>query len=367
MKTFKTLGISSAYREKLTEQGITNPTPIQLRTIPLLLANKDLVAKAKTGSGKTFAYLLPMLERMEKETNDVQSLIITPTRELALQVTMELEKLVYGLDIRVLAVYGGQDINRQLRVLDGKVDIVVATPGRLLDHLKRGTIDLSKLEMLVIDEADQMLQIGFLDDIESIINVTPKTRQTALFSATMPEEVLQIVNRYSKDPEWISVEAEEMHVQDIEQFVIETTDRKKQQSLLQSMKAEKPLLAIIFCRTKRRVDKLHFALQEKGYLTEKLHGGMTQAQREDVMHRFREGHIHLLIATDVAARGLDVEGVTHVFNYDVPLDSDSYIHRIGRTGRAGESGVAITFIAPKDVPLLTQIERGIDYQIKRKS
>ncbi|MCF6138645.1 DEAD/DEAH box helicase [Pseudalkalibacillus berkeleyi] len=367
MTTFRELGITSTYSEKLADQGIKNPTKIQAQAIPLLMEGRDIIGRAKTGSGKTIAFLLPMLERLNTDAGSVQSLIITPTRELALQITMELKKLVEGKGINVLAVYGGQDINLQLKELDRVVDIVVGTPGRILDHMRRETIDLSQVSMLVLDEADQMLQIGFLDEAEAIIEATPKSRQTALFSATMPDEILSLTNRYLKDAHQIMVQAEDIVVREIEEYVIETTDRKKQNTLLKTVKDEEPFLGIIFCRTKRRVSKLNLAMQEKGFLTDELHGGLSQAKREDVMARFRDGHIHLLVATDVAARGLDVEGVTHIFNYDVPLDPDSYTHRIGRTGRAGESGVALTFIAPKDYATFDMIERNLNRDIPRKT
>ncbi|MGM7702778.1 DEAD/DEAH box helicase [Pseudalkalibacillus sp. Hm43] len=365
MTNFNTLGITTTFIDKLAAQGIVEPTQIQQDTIPSLMKGKDVVGQAKTGSGKTIAFLLPMIERVRVDDPRIQSLILAPTRELALQITSELGKLTKETGIKVLAVYGGQDIYKQMKVLEDAVHIVVGTPGRVLDHMRRGTIDLSTVSMLVLDEADQMLQIGFLQEAEAIIDALPMERLTALFSATMPVEILKLTKRYMNNPDQVMVALRDLDIHEIKEYVVETTDRKKQQALLKTIKTEQPLLGIIFCRTKRRVTKLNTALQEKGYLTDELHGGLTQAKREEVMERFREGQIHLLVATDIAARGLDIEGVTHIFNYDVPLDADSYTHRIGRTGRAGETGVAVTFIAPKDLSTLASIEKGIDKKIER--
>ncbi|WP_221566795.1 DEAD/DEAH box helicase [Alkalihalobacillus sp. TS-13] len=365
MKDFRVLGLSTNYIKKLEQQGITNPTRIQTESIPLLKSGDDIVAQAQTGSGKTMAFLLPMLEKIDPDEAVIQGLIIMPTRELALQVTQELYKLTEDEDINVLAVYGGQDVIQQIHKLEGSVHIVIGTPGRILDHVRRGTIDFSHVSMLILDEADQMLHIGFLEDVATIIDQTSELRQTALFSATMPDDIRQLANRYMRSPKQIKVNTKGKTVEEIQQYVVETTDRQKQSALLKVVKETHPILAIIFCRTQRRVSKLYTALSEKGYLTDELHGGLSQAKREDVMQRFRNGEVHLLIATDVAARGLDVEGVSHIFNYDVPQDVESYIHRIGRTGRAGEKGMAITFIAPKDEKALAMIENAIDKRIER--
>ncbi len=366
MTDFNTLGITSTYIDKLAEQGIVEPTQIQKDTIPLLMEGKDVVGQAKTGSGKTIAFLLPMIEKVCVDDPRIQSLILAPTRELALQITTELEKLTMGTGIKSLAVYGGQDIHKQMKVLEGAVHIVVGTPGRVLDHMRRNTIELTHVSFLVLDEADQMLQIGFLQEAEAIIDALPAERLTALFSATMPVEILKLTKRYMNDPDQVMVAPGDLDIHEIKEYVVETTDRKKQQALMKTIKTEQPFLGIIFCRTKRRVTKLNVALQDKGYLTDELHGGLSQTKREEVMERFRKGHIHLLVATDIAARGLDIEGVTHIFNYDVPLDAESYIHRIGRTGRAGLSGVAVTFIAPKDFSTFALIEKGIDKKIDRE-
>lgn len=363
---FQQLGIGSSLYTKLQKNGITTPTPIQEQAIPVLMQGKDVIGKAQTGTGKTLAFLLPILERIDTAANHIQALVITPTRELALQVTAEVKKLVpEKSDIHVLAVYGGQDVERQMKQLEGAVHIVIGTPGRLLDHLRRGTIELSHVSMLVLDEADQMLHIGFLPEVQHIISQTPDERQTMLFSATMTQPVRELAQNYMREPHDIRVKEAEITVSDIQQLLVETTDRAKQDTLCRLINKHHPFLAMIFCRTKRRVNKLNEALQARGYNADELHGDLSQAKREQVMQRFRDGQIHLLVATDVAARGLDVEGVTHVFNYDIPHDVDSYVHRIGRTGRAGEAGLAITLAAPKDRPYVAMIEKGIRMQLPK--
>jgi len=368
LNEFTTYKILPGLIDNLTERGITEPTPVQEKTIPLLLNGEDVMAQAQTGSGKTLAFLLPMLTKIDQDKDQVQGLIVTPTRELALQITEEIHKLLESLeeDIHVLALYGGQDVEKQLKRLNKTIHIVIATPGRLLDHIRRATVDLTEVSTLVLDEADQMLHIGFLDEVESIIRETPFTRQTALFSATMSKDVRKLAKRYMKNPQNIEIRTKEKTVEEIQQFLVETTDRAKQQALCKVIDEVRPFLGIIFCRTKRRVSKLNDELRAKGYLTDELHGDLSQAKREGVMKRFREAKLHLLVATDVAARGLDVEGVTHVFNYDIPLDLESYIHRIGRTGRAGEEGMAVTFAAPKDRAELEQLEKGLGKKLERK-
>jgi len=367
LATFLSLKIGLPLHDTLKANGITEATPVQEKAIPLLVAGKDVIAQAQTGTGKTLAFLLPILEKADPHVEHVQALILTPTRELALQITTEAKKLLAQLDdIHVLAVYGGQDVERQMKKLRGKKQIVIATPGRLLDHLRRGTIELSTVSMLVLDEADQMLHMGFLPEVEEIIGCTPGDRQTMLFSATMPAQVRSLAKRFMRSPEDVRVQGKQITLKDIRQIVVETTDRAKQSTLRALIDQERPFMAIIFCRTKRRATTLNAALQGMGYLSDELHGDLSQAKREDVMKRFREARIQLLVATDVAARGLDVEGVTHVFHYDIPQDVESYIHRIGRTGRAGERGIAITLAAPKDRMHLDVIERGIRMPLERK-
>jgi len=364
---FAELGISLGRVEALRSSGIQEATPIQEGAIPVILKGNDVVCQAQTGTGKTLAFLLPMLEKLDASKKRLQGLILTPTRELALQITTELKnRLESQNEFRVLAVYGGQDVEAQMRKLENGVHIAVATPGRLLDHLRRGTITLGSVSMLVLDEADQMLHMGFLNEVVEILDQIPTRRQTMLFSATMPQGVRALAAQFMNAPKDITVRAPQVTVKGIRQVVIETSDRGKQSALNRQIQEHNPYLAMIFCRTKRRASTLNEALQEMGYSSDELHGDLSQAKREQVMKRFREAKLQLLVATDVAARGLDVEGVTHVYNYDIPHDVESYIHRIGRTGRAGGDGLAVTFAAPRDRGALESIERGIGMKLDRK-
>ncbi|WP_053376875.1 DEAD/DEAH box helicase [Paenibacillus sp. FJAT-27812] len=364
---FNALGIIPKLSELLHQDGITEPTPVQKQAIPLLLNGQDVIAQAQTGTGKTIAFALPILQRINIEKEQVQALILTPTRELAIQITSELKKLVPAVGVSVLAAYGGQDVDAQIRKLQRSPHIVVATPGRLIDHMKRETVSLGKLQMLVLDEADQMLHMGFLPDVESIISQTPKARQTMLFSATMPDAIRKLAADYMKTPADIRVRSTNVTLDSITQIVYETTDRSKQQTLVHLLEQHQPYLAVIFCRTKVRAKKLNKELQEIGIESDELHGDLTQAKREQVMKRFRDARLQVLVATDVAARGLDVEGVTHVYNYDVPQDGELYIHRIGRTGRAGQEGAAITLATPYDKNHLLLIEQSINARLPRRA
>lgn len=368
LTTFENLGLSPAILGKLQGQGITTPTPVQAASIPVLMSGEDVIVQAQTGTGKTLAFLLPILEKIRPDRTDAQALIITPTRELAIQITAEARKLAEAREgLSVLAAYGGQDVERQLRKLKNGTQLVIGTPGRLLDHLRRGSLTLGAVRMLVLDEADLMLHMGFLTEVEEIISLVPRSRQTMLFSATMPDNVKRLARAYMNQPHDIRIaETKRVTLDSIRQILVECTDRTKQAALLDMIGKERPYLAVIFCRTKRRASTLNEALQEAGFQSAELHGDLSQAKREQVMRAFREAKLELLVATDVAARGIDVEGVTHVFNYDIPHDVDSYIHRIGRTGRAGESGVAVTFAAPKDVEELRLIERGIGRKLERQ-
>lgn len=367
MSDFLSLGIRPEINQALQEQRVTDATPVQEMTIPVALAGTDVIAQAQTGTGKTFAFLLPILERVDPKRQSLQALVITPTRELAIQITNEAKKLMTHLnDINVLAVYGGKDVEGQARKLKNGAHIAVGTPGRLLDHLRRGTIRLSGVSVVVLDEADQMLQLGFLDDVESIIQRTPQSRQTMLFSATMPPQVRSLAKRYLRSPKDIRMKSKSVVVEAVRQVVVETTDRTKQETLRRLIDEYRPYLAIVFCRTKRRAKSLCEALQVQGYSADELHGDLSQKAREQVIKKFRDAKIQLLVATDVAARGLDVEGVTHVFNYDIPHDVESYIHRIGRTGRAGDKGLAVTLVAPKDRPSLSVIEKGLQQSIEKQ-
>lgn len=367
LSDFLSLGIIEKLNKTLTENGLAIPTPIQEKSIPVLLEGKDVIAQAQTGTGKTLAFILPVLQRLHPQEDFIQGLIVAPTRELALQITTEVKKMIANLEgVSVLAVYGGQDVEQQIKKLKGAIHLVIGTPGRLLDHMRRGTIDLSQVSMLVLDEADQMLHMGFLTEVEEVILATSPQRQTLLFSATMPEQIRSLAKRFMMSPTNIRIKSPQTIVKEIKQLVVETTDRAKQSTLRGLLDEYRPYLAIIFCRTKRRVSTLNAALQEFGYDSDELHGDLSQAKREQVMKRFREFKLQFLVATDVAARGLDVEGVSHVFNYDIPQDVESYIHRIGRTGRAGDKGLAVTLVAPKDRMYLEMIEKGINFSIKKR-
>lgn len=369
MTNFRKMGLSEAVLQILQGQGIVNPTPVQEKAIPELLAGEDVIVQAQTGTGKTLAFLLPIMEKIKAGRPEAQALIITPTRELAIQITAEARKLAAAREgMSVLAAYGGQDVERQLRKLQNGAQLVIGTPGRLLDHLRRGSLTLGSVRMLVLDEADQMLHMGFLAEVEEIISLVPRSRQTMLFSATMPDNVKRLAKAYMQQPKDIRIAAGDSRVtlDAIRQIVVECTDRTKQSALIAMIRQHRPYLAVIFCRTKRRASTLNEALQAAGFASDELHGDLSQSKREQVMRAFRDAKLELLVATDVAARGIDVEGVTHVFNYDIPQDVDSYIHRIGRTGRAGEKGVAVTFAAQKDMDALRNIERGISRRLERR-
>ena len=367
MTNFLQLGISEKVTSILKVNGIVEPTPIQSQAIPVVLEGRDVIAQAQTGTGKTFAFILPILEKIDPNVAAVQALIVTPTRELALQITTEIHKFLEHIeDLRVLAVYGGQDVEKQLNKLKKNVQLVVGTPGRLLDHIRRGSVDLSQVSFLVLDEADQMLHIGFLHEVETIIDQTPDTRQTMLFSATMPDEIKSLAKKHLHRPQSIQAAKTQAPALTIKQLAIATTDRGKQAELISLIEKHRPFMAVIFCRTKRRVSKLYDGLKAHGYSCDELHGDLSQAKRERVMEKFRRAEIQLLVATDVAARGLDIDGVTHVFNYDIPEDTESYIHRIGRTGRAGSEGLAITLYTPKDTQALASIEKDLKKPIQKE-
>ncbi|PLT33580.1 hypothetical protein CUU64_12865 [Bacillus sp. V5-8f] len=345
--------------------GFEEATPIQAQTIPLGLEGKDLIGQAQTGTGKTVAFGIPLMEKIDLKNDNVQGIIIAPTRELAIQVSEELFKLGYGKRARVLAVYGGQDIDRQIRALKKKPHIIVGTPGRLLDHIKRKTLRLNGVNTVILDEADEMLNMGFIEDIESILSEVPEERQTLLFSATMPDPIRKIAERFMKDPTIVRVKAKEMTVSNIDQYYIELKEGEKFEALARLLDIQTPELAIVFGRTKRRVDELSSALNVRGYMAEGIHGDLSQAKRLSVLKKFKDGSIDVLVATDVAARGLDISGVTHVYNFDIPQDPESYVHRIGRTGRAGKHGVAITFVNPREKGQLQVVERTTKKRMER--
>lgn len=366
-QTFNELGINKEVVEVLNNIGIKVPTPVQEKAIPELIKGKDIIAQAQTGTGKTLAFLLPLIQSIDIEKDCVQGLIITPTRELALQITDVAKRLTEAKDFKILAAYGGQDVERQLNRLKSGIHLVIATPGRLLDHIRRDNIDLGKLSILVLDEADEILKMGFLDDIEVIISRTPNTRQTMLFSATIPNEVRSLGKRFMKNPTLIEIESKNVTLDEISQVIIETTDTNKFDTLCKIIDEQRPYIVIIFCRTKQRVIELNNNLLAKGYNSDELHGDLSQGKRERVMKKLRDLKLQILVATDIASRGIDLEGVTHVINYDIPRDVDSYIHRIGRTGRIGNTGIAITLVTPREQDDLALIERKIKLKLKSKS
>ena len=362
--TFKSLGLSPDVLRVLEELGYEEPTPIQVRAIPLLLDGRDVLGSAATGTGKTAAFALPLVERLDRKLPGVQGLILTPTRELAMQVAEAVHRYGRHQPVSVLPIYGGQPIQRQLSGLKRGVQVVVGTPGRLLDHIRRGSLKLGSVRYLVLDEADEMLDMGFIEDIEAILEETPKARQTALFSATFPPRVNDLVRRHLQNPERVTIKAEILKTPRVRQVAYVVPRPHKLEALGRILDLESPTSAIIFCRTRTEVDELTESMASHGYSPEALHGGFAQAQRDRVMNRFREGVADLLIATDVAARGLDIEHVSHVINYDIPESPDVYVHRIGRTGRAGREGTAITLVQPREHRLLKAIEKVIQQRIE---
>lgn len=347
----------------LTEMGFEEPSPIQAATIPLVLEGNDVIGQAQTGTGKTAAFGIPLVQSID-DFKHIQGLVMCPTRELAIQVAEEIGKIGRFRRVKALPVYGGQPIDRQIRALKSNVQIVIGTPGRLIDHINRGTIKLDHIKFLILDEADEMLDMGFVDDIEEIMRALPVERQTLLFSATMPRPILSLTKKYMRAPKNVTVSKEDLTVPLIEQYYYETKD--KVEGLCRLLDTEIDGKLIIFCRTKKGVDDLAIALSSRGYMAEGLHGDLSQNQRDRVMKKFREGSVDVLIATDVAARGIDVDNITHVVNFDIPQDPESYVHRIGRTGRAGNTGVAMTFITPREFRQLKLIERTAKTKIQRR-
>lgn len=367
MKGFNETALDAVWVKALEKQGIVTPTSIQSQCIDPGLVGKDIIGEAQTGTGKTLAFLLPLFQRIDLEAEGVQALILVPTRELALQITEEARKLSTVKALKLLSAYGGQDIVSQVKKLKGTIHLVIATPGRLLDHLRRETISLKHLKHLVLDEVDQMLHLGFQMDVEKVLKHLPATYQCLFFSATLNQQVRRLAAKYTKEAFHVKVEPEKMHLKAIEQRVIETTDRKKQEDLLKFIEIEQPFMALIFCRTKRRVTTLYDAMAGIGYSCAELHGDLPQSKREKTLKAFRALEIRFLIATDVAARGLDIEGITHVINYDIPEDAESYVHRIGRTGRAGQKGHSFTFVVPKNKNELRAIESLIQYTLPKET
>lgn len=365
MARFKELQLSKEVLRALEEMGFEEATPIQAETIPQAMQGKDMIGQAQTGTGKTAAFGIPMIEQFTKEASAIQGLVVAPTRELAIQVAAEINRLGRYKGIRALAIFGGQEMGRQIRALKDRPQIVVATPGRLLDHLKRRTIRLNGIQTVVLDEADEMLNMGFIDDIKEILQLVPQNRQTLLFSATMPKEIREIATNLMNQPIEVKIKAKAMTVKNIVQYFMEVPERQKFDTLTNHLDITTPELAIVFARTKKRVDEITDGLQVRGFRAEGIHGDLTQGKRTSVLKKFKTKRIEILVATDVAARGLDISGVTHVYNFDIPQDPESYVHRIGRTGRAGRTGEAISFVTPREIPHLRLIEQVTKSKMKR--
>jgi len=365
---FKALGLSENTLKALKKKGFEEPTEIQEKTIPLLLAGeKDVVGQAQTGTGKTAAFGLPLIEKLEERTKHIQALILTPTRELAIQVSEEINSLKGHKRLNMYPIYGGQSIDLQLKRLSMGIDIVVGTPGRVLDHLRRGSMKLGKISHLVLDEADEMLNMGFIDDIEEILKNTNKEKKVLLFSATMPREILEIAKRYMRDYEFVRVKKEQLTVSLTDQIYFEVRESDKLEALSRIIDIEQNFYGLIFCRTKVDVDRVSNKLTDRGYDADALHGDISQHQRERILNKFKQKRTNVLVATDVAARGIDIDSLTHVINYSLPQDPESYVHRIGRTGRAGKEGTAITFVTPEEYRRLSVIKRVAKTDIRREN
>jgi ATP-dependent RNA helicase DeaD len=365
-KLFTELGLSDELLKAIDKLGFEQASPIQAEAIPLLLAGRDIVGQSQTGSGKTAAFGIPAVEKVDANQRTVQVLILCPTRELAIQVSEEFHKLAFfKRGIHALPIYGGQSYERQFDGLRRGAQIVIGTPGRIMDHMRRGTLRLDTVKLAILDEADVMLNMGFRDDIETILKDAPKERQTVFFSATMPKPIRDLIERYARDPQTVKIEQKAMTVPTVEQVYYEVDRRFKIELLMRLIDIHDLKLGIIFCNTKRMVDDLVDHLEAAGYMADRLHGDMTQAMRDRVMNKFRKSGLEFLVATDVAARGIDVDDVEVVFNYDLPYDGEDYVHRIGRTGRAGRSGRAITFVSGRELFQIRNIERYTNTRIQR--
>lgn len=363
--SFYKLGVAAELVYALETLEIHTPTPIQSLSIPVVLKGKDLLGEAQTGTGKTLAFLLPMFQQIEPDTGKIQGLIITPTRELAIQISKVAKQLAHIKPLKILTAYGGQDVIAQLHKYGGEVELVIGTPGRILDYLRRGAIQFDDLKMLVVDEADQMFHIGFRKEVDEILEQTPRTRQTLCYSATLSHAVDTFADKVLKDPITVKAPRKQITLETIDQYVVITSNRKKFADFQRVLKQNYPEKAMVFTRSRMGAQALYEEMLAAGYSVETLHGALTQAKREVVMQQFRDGVVQYLVATDVAARGLDIDGVTHVFNYNMPDDAENYVHRIGRTGRAGLYGVAYSFITQKDLNRLDAIEEFINMKIKR--
>ncbi len=364
---FQDVTLTKEVEKAISDMGFEEMTPIQARTIPPILEGKDIVGQAQTGTGKTIAFAIPIIEAVKQRSKRTHAIVLCPTRELAIQVSEEIKRVAkYRKDIRVLPVYGGQPIDRQLRVLKEGAHIVIGTPGRTIDHINRGTLKLDSVKIVVLDEADEMLNMGFMEDVKTILAAVPEDRQTLLFSATMPKPILNVTKRYMKDAEYIKVAHKALTVPEVEQIYFEVRESLKPEALSRVIDMYNLKLTLVFCNTKKKVDEVVLELQGRGYLTEGLHGDMNQSQRDRVMEKFRKGSVEVLIATDVAARGLDVGGIEAVVNYDVPQDEEYYVHRIGRTARAGKAGYAFTFVSGRETYKLREIQSYTHAKIRRE-
>ena len=360
---FEKYKISEEIKKSIDAIGYKSPSDVQKRVIPEALDGKDIVVKSQTGSGKTAAFAIPLCEKVIWDNSKPQALVLTPTRELAIQVKEEIQSLGRLKRIRAAAVFGKQPFSEQIRELKQRTHIVVGTPGRVIDHIERGTFDISDINILVIDEADEMLNMGFVDQVKSIVSKLNSKRQTMLFSATMPEEILALSNNYMNNPESIEIKAQKLITDRITHEMYKINEEDKLNELRKVLIKEIPEGAVVFCKTKENVDKVAENLKRKGYSVDKIHGGMMQKDRMATMEKFKKGFFRILIATDVAARGIDVEGLTHVINYDLPVEKEAYVHRIGRTGRAGASGKAISFVNQYEDGLLDMIQEYIGFKI----
>jgi ATP-dependent RNA helicase DeaD len=362
---FDKLELNSNILKAIEEMGFEEMSPIQAKAIPIILEGKDIVGQAQTGTGKTAAFGIPLLQKIDPKERNLQAVVLCPTRELAIQVAEEIRKLgLFMHGIKILPVYGGQEIAKQIRSLKSGVQIIIGTPGRVMDHMRRKTVKFDNVKMVILDEADEMLNMGFREDIETILSQVPEERQTILFSATMPAPILEIARTYQKKAEILRVVKKELTVPKIEQYYYEVTQRNKEDVLSRLLDMYNPKLSLVFCNTKKQVDELTSALQGRGYFAEGLHGDLKQQQRDRVMSSFRNGRTEILVATDVAARGIDVDDVEAVFNYDVPQDDEYYVHRIGRTGRAGREGRAFTLVVGRETFKLKDIMRYCNTKIK---
>lgn len=365
--SFRDLGLSSTLLESIAQKGFEEPSPIQAAVIPLLLENKhDVIGQAQTGTGKTAAFSLPLIERLNPNQKHVQALIIAPTRELALQVVSEINSLKGKKNLTTVAIYGGQSMRDQLRRLEQGVDIVVGTPGRVLDHISRKSLNLDKLDFLILDEADEMLNMGFIEDVEAILAASNPERRILMFSATMPKHLMQIAEKFMKDRKVIATKQQQLTTQLTEQIYFEVPETNKFEALCRIIDVETEFFGVIFVRTKMDADVIANQLIQRGYEAAALHGDIEQKNREKVLAAFRQKKTHILVATDVAARGIDISDLTHVINYALPQNPEAYVHRIGRTGRAGKQGTAITFITPGEYRKLNFIQRITKTEIRRQ-